>query len=66
MGLQLSDFAEVIECKLKKIATVGHDRQDMYFCSNCKAMAFAKRSSPKPLCKVAEAMNPPPRNPRQP
>lgn len=56
MPLTLADFTETIECELKKIATVGHERQDVYFCLNCRATVFVKARSGKPECRVSLAL----------
>lgn len=55
MSLTLADLTETIDCKLKKMATAGHDPQDFYFCLSCEGRALVKAGSKKPDCLVRAA-----------
>lgn len=52
MPITLADFTETVTCELKKIATVGHEPQDFYYCKNCEGRTLVKAGSRKPGCLV--------------
>lgn len=56
MPLTLADFTETIECKLRKIATVGDPRLDLYHCANCKASKHVRAGMKKPECQVSRLL----------
>jgi hypothetical protein len=56
MPLTLADFAESIDCQLRKIATVGHDRQDWYHCRVCGGRKLVSRNEKKPGCLVSQSL----------
>lgn len=53
--LSLSDFTDVIDCRLKWIIRHGHEPMDMYGCKSCGASLSVKARSAKPPCQVVAA-----------
>lgn len=55
MTLTLSDFADTIDCQLKKVGTVGHERMDWYHCPSCGGRQMVRAGKRKPGCLVRNA-----------
>lgn len=58
MPLTLADFTETIDCQLRKVATVGHDRQDWYHCRSCGGRKLVRAGGEKPACLVQRSLDP--------
>jgi hypothetical protein len=52
--LTLSDFAETIDCQLKRVAVVATSRREFFFCAHCQATVIRPAGTERAPCPVAE------------